>query len=223
MSLLRTHAYSLLQDHPFIPSTPKTCLCTGSFLSSCLKILTLGLRWGIPRRVSSNTCDLFFPQRSVHLIFDFTDSWLNCFWFSHSPIPYQIRLHHHSDASDSCLHGFQNVCRRIQLNENHLKLTRTVVIDEEISALRVIFQVAKHLKGASSSRYQNDGANGSTLLIDFSLLPPASKPTSRNNVTPLSSRFSRSQPQRLNLPISIVWMSASTTVTSNLGRTSRIS
>ncbi|KAG2034402.1 hypothetical protein BDR03DRAFT_965208 [Suillus americanus] len=29
MSLLRTHAYSLLQYHPIIVSTPKTYLCTG--------------------------------------------------------------------------------------------------------------------------------------------------------------------------------------------------
>jgi hypothetical protein len=42
-SLLRTHAYNLLQYHPFISSTPKTCLrtrCSRSFLFWHLIIVT---------------------------------------------------------------------------------------------------------------------------------------------------------------------------------------
>lgn len=93
------HAYSLLQYHPIILSTPKTCLCTGcsqSFSSGVSNLLPILSWWSalLPTPCSRSISTLSF----VHS----RPSW---FQFSHSQIP----SHCPSPSLLESLHQYQTI------------------------------------------------------------------------------------------------------------------
>ncbi|KAG2335860.1 hypothetical protein BDR05DRAFT_205932 [Suillus weaverae] len=78
MSLLRTYAYRLLQYSPFIPPTPKTCLCIGCSRSSLL--------WRF-KLITNPATEEGFAFSILLMIHLYPHSRSNWYQFSHAPIP----------------------------------------------------------------------------------------------------------------------------------------